>query len=164
VAEALAITGMQQAQNLACEAAAGARPSTASFVQGATLCAAVGALAAAGQHQQACDLAQSISDPDWQAAAQATIAGALAAAGRRRQARDLTQSITHPIGRADALALTAEALARTRHPRAARVAAAACAAAPWTAAAAAVLTLEPAASAVLPDTLDFTWHRRLLGP
>ena len=87
-----------------------------------------GALAAAGQHEQAATVAgqaeaaaRSITDPDRQAGALAQVAGALAGAGNTRYAY--------------------------------RVAAATCAVGRWTAAARSVLLLDPSAFAALERVL-----------
>lgn len=61
----------------------------AGALAGAALARVTGALASAGQRQQAEALARSITDPDRQAAALARVAGTLAQAGRTRAAKQV---------------------------------------------------------------------------
>jgi hypothetical protein len=106
-----------------------ARSITDPYQLALALARAAGALAAAGQHQQA-----------------AVVAG---------QAEALARSITDPDEQARALAQAAEALAKAGQTRTAnQVAAAACATGGWTTAAPAVLSLNPAALTVLTRILD----------
>ena len=74
--------------------------------QAQALAAVAGALAEAGQHEQAAAMAsqaetvaRSITDPDEQAQALAAVAGALAEAGQHEQAATVARSITDPDGR-----------------------------------------------------------------
>ena len=67
--------------------------------QAQALAAVAGALAEAGQHEQAETVARSITDPDGQAQALAAVAGALAEAGQHEQAATVARSITNPDGR-----------------------------------------------------------------
>ena len=116
-----------------------------------------GALAGAGQHQQA------------EADALARVAGALAGAGQHQQAarvagqaEAIARSITDPGRRADALARVADALAGSGDTHSAcRVAAATCAAGRWTASATPVLLLDPSAFAPLARALDDRWRTQL---
>ena len=87
--------------------------------QAAALARVAGALARAGQHQQAETLARSITDPAWRAETLAEMAGALARAGQHQQAaavaaqaETLARSITRPYWQVQALAQVAGALAR----------------------------------------------------
>ncbi len=82
-----------------------------------------GALAAAGQHEQAEAAARFITIPYWQARALAPVAGALAAARQHEQAEAAARSITNPYVRARALAAVAGALAAAeQHQQAVTVA------------------------------------------
>ena len=111
-----------------------------------------GALAAAGQHEQAETVARSITDPDRQARALAAVAGALAGAGRHEQAETVARSITNPGRQAQAQTAVAGALAARGDTRQAhRVASAACAVGQWTTVLELVLSLEPSALRVLTD-------------
>ena len=113
-----------------------------------------GALAGAGQHQQAEAMARSITDPHSQAQALAQVAEALAGAGQHQQAETVARSITNPDWQAQALAQVAEALARAGNSRdACRVAAATCSVGRWTTAAKPVLLLDPSAFATLERVL-----------
>ena len=98
--------------------------------QAQALAAVAGALARAGQQEQAMAVAaqaetaaRSIADPERQAQALATVAGALARAGQHEQAAIVARSITDPDRQARALATVASALARAgQHEQAATVA------------------------------------------
>src|SRR5262249_54360508 len=76
--------------------------------QAQALVRVAGALAQAGEQQQAEALARSITDPGLQAHALAQVADALAQAGQQQQAEALARSITDP----HALAQVADALAQ----------------------------------------------------
>ena len=118
-----------------------------------------GALARAGQHEQATEVAdqaetaaRSITDPDWQAKALTAVARALAQAGQHQQAADVARSITDADGQARALVEVAETLvAREATGQARRVASAACAAGRWTTVLGLVLSLEPSAVRALTE-------------
>ena len=98
--------------------------------QADALAAVAGALAEAGQHEQAAAMAsraetvaRSITDPDRQARALAAVAGALAEAGQHEQAETVARSITDPDRQAQALAAVAGALAEAaQHEQAAAMA------------------------------------------
>jgi hypothetical protein len=109
VTEALAAAGLHQqaaaaaAQAEAAAAQAGATPvqtrpgvpyTSGEDQQEKALAWVAGALAAAGQHQQAETVARSITDEDQQAKALAWVAGALALAGQHQQAEAVARSIT----------------------------------------------------------------------
>jgi lipopolysaccharide biosynthesis regulator YciM len=123
------------------------------------LTAVARALAQAGQHEQAAQLAdraetaaRSITDPDRQAQALAAVARVLAQAGQHEQGVEVACSITDPDGQARALVEVAEALvARETTGQARRVASAACAAGRWTTVLGLVLSLEPSAVRALTD-------------
>ena len=111
-----------------------------------------GALAQAGQHEQAEAVARSITDPDEQAQALAAVAGALAKAGQHEQAETVARSITGPEEQVQALAAVARALVARGDTRQARhVASTACAVGQWTTVLELVLSLEPSALRVLTD-------------
>jgi hypothetical protein len=120
------------------------------------------ALAGAGQQEQAEAVAgqaeavaRSITSPGDQGRALAQVAAALAGAGLYQQAEAVARSITSLYEQGWALAQVAAALAGAGQTRAAnQVAAAACAIGEWTAAAPAVLLLNPAAFLVLARVLD----------
>ena len=88
---------------MASQAATVARSLTDPDRQARALAAVAGALAKAGQHEQAAAMAsqaatvaRSITSPDWQAQALAAVAGALAEAGQHEQAATVARSITDP--------------------------------------------------------------------
>ena len=74
-----------------------ARSITNPYAQAEALAAVAGALAEAGQHEQAVTIARSITDPHRQPRALAAVAKALMAWGDRRQAR-LVASAACAIG------------------------------------------------------------------
>jgi hypothetical protein len=78
----------------------------------------------AGQHQQAGAVADTITNPYWQAHALGNVAGALALAGQLRQAEAVARAITDPAWQAGVLAEVAGALAQAgQHQQAAAIAA-----------------------------------------
>ena len=114
-----------------------------------------GALAQAGQYEQAVTVARSITDPHlyMQAEALAAVAGALAQAGQDEQAVTVARSITDPYYQSHALVAVAEALAARGDTRQARhVASAACAVGRWTTVVGLVFSLEPSAVRVLTES------------
>jgi hypothetical protein len=114
--------------------------------QADALAAVAGALAGAGQHEQAAIMARSITDPDQQTRALAAVTEALARAGQHEQAAAVARSITDQYWQAQALVAVAVALAATGNTRQARhVASAACAVGRWTTVLGVVLSLEPSA-------------------
>jgi hypothetical protein len=123
------------------------------------LAAVAGALAEAGQYEQAAaiasqaaTLARSITYSYWQAQELAAVAGALAKAGQHEQAATVARAITDPDGQADALIGVAKALvARGNMRQAHHMASAACAVGQVTKVLELVLSLEPSAVGVLTD-------------
>jgi hypothetical protein len=114
-----------------------------------------GAMARAGQYQQAQDVARSITGSMSQADALALVAEALAGAGQYQQAEAIARSITGLDSQASALAGVAEALAQAGQDRpAARVAAATCTVGQWTTAVRPVLLLAPTAYTMLAHTVE----------
>ena len=81
-------------------------------VQVQALAVVAGALAKAGQHEQAETMARSITDRSWHAEALAAVAGARAKADQHKQAETIARSITNPYEQAEALAVVAGALAK----------------------------------------------------
>jgi hypothetical protein len=73
--------------------------------------AVAGALAQAGQHEQAETVARSITHPYEQGRALAAVAGPLAQAGQHEQAETMARSITHPEEQARALTAVARVVA-----------------------------------------------------
>ena len=111
-----------------------------------------GALAEAGQHEQAETVARSVTNPYEQAQALTAVAGALAETGQHEQAETVARSITDPGWQAQALTAVAKALvARGDTSQARHVASAACAVGQWTTVLELVLSLEPSALRALTD-------------
>jgi hypothetical protein len=111
-----------------------------------------GALAAAGQHEQAETVARSITRSDRQAWALRVVAGGLAEAGQHKQAETVACSISDPGWQAAALAAVSRVLvAKGDTRRAHHVASAACAVGRWTKVLGLVLSLESSAVRVLTE-------------
>ena len=163
VATVLVQAGLQQdAADIATSAGHIARAITNPAAQANALADIATALALAGRRQDAADIATSaghiaraIAIPAARARARAAIAAALAQAGHYEHATDIARSITNPYFRADALASIATTMAQTSEASsAARIAAATCAAGPWTAAVRPVLLLMPSAFTTLRRVLE----------
>ena len=107
---------------------AAAHSTTTAYVPERILAKVAGALAQAGQHQQATAMARAISRPGSRVSALAWVGAALATTGQSHQARviadeatTVARSITDPYSQAIALAQVAAALAQAGEPHQARV-------------------------------------------